>query len=124
MANTTPKYELIPDAASGLFRLRALRDIPSRGVVEGTLGGIVAGPDSLSQAGLCWVTAGAMVLAGGEVLGDALVTDRAVVTGNAGVSGAATVSGSAIVTGTATVTGTASTVTGTAVVAGADWVVE
>ena len=63
---TTPKYELIPDAASGLFRVRALRSIPSRGVVRGALGGLVAGPDNLSQTGLCWVTAGGYLTAGSD----------------------------------------------------------
>lgn len=41
------KYELIP--AGSLYRIVAVRDIPKRKVLAGDQGGLVTGPDVLSQ---------------------------------------------------------------------------
>ena len=51
------KYEMIPDE-SGLYRIRALIDIPAYGVEAGDLGGFIEKEDNLSHDG----TAGAPVV--------------------------------------------------------------
>lgn len=51
----SPKYELIPADAiyPGMFRVRALRDIPRYKVHAGDEGGVIAGEGNLSQEGDC-----------------------------------------------------------------------
>lgn len=65
----SPKYELIPADAiyPGMFRVRALRDIPRYKVHAGDEGGVIAGEGNLSQEGDCWVERGAMVWNGAFV---------------------------------------------------------
>ena len=73
----TEKYELIREdrldlGVCTLYRIRALRDIP--GVVNaGELGGYISGPESLSQAGNCWVTKDAKAFDGAEVRDNAVL---------------------------------------------------
>jgi len=56
------KYELTDEInAGGLRRIRALRDIPARGVRANDLGGWVAGEHSLSHDGYAWVFGNAQV---------------------------------------------------------------
>nr|DAP72501.1 MAG TPA: Putative transferase, nesg, ydcK, Structural Genomics.38A [Caudoviricetes sp.] len=79
------KYELtdmVLETEGGLVlhRIRALRDIPERGVAAGDSGGWVESEANLSQDGDSWVS------------GDAYVYGDACVSGNARVSGYARVS--------------------------------
>ena len=101
------KYELINEnRPDGLLRLKALTDIP--GVCKaGDVGGLVAGPENLSQEGACWVYVNARVSGGAQVYGSAQVSGNAVVYGSAQVYGSADVSGSASVSGSAVVFGSA-----------------
>jgi hypothetical protein len=71
------KYELLDvDEATGLHRIRALRDIPRYGVRAGDIGGLVAGPDNLSQDGDGWVSGDGRVSGNGRVSGDGRVYGR------------------------------------------------
>lgn len=46
------KYELTNERnTQGLYRIRALRDIPEFGVVKGALGGWIESKDNLAQHG-------------------------------------------------------------------------
>ena len=46
------KYELLDEGSdTGLYRIRALRDIPTVGVLAGALGGYVASGANLNQEG-------------------------------------------------------------------------
>ena len=90
------KYELTnethPDHPT-LYRIRALRDIPERGVKSGDLGGWVESELNLSPSGAAWVYGDA------QVSGDARVADNASVYGGAQVYGNASVYGDASVYG-------------------------
>lgn len=66
------KYEMIPEG--GLFRIKALRDIPSHGIKTGDLGGLIQEEHNLSQDGDCWVWRNARVYENARVSGDAKVT--------------------------------------------------
>ena len=103
-----PKYELTAEVnTNGLYRIRALRDIPLYGVKAGDLGGWVASEGNLSQAGDAWVTDSAWVYGSALVAGSARVYDSARVTDSARVSGDAQVYGDAWVSGDAQVYGDA-----------------
>jgi carbonic anhydrase/acetyltransferase-like protein (isoleucine patch superfamily) len=94
------KYELIDrNPVTGLYRIRALRDIPSRGVRIGSYGGLVEGEQNLSHDGDCWISRNA------EVYNNAKVKDNARVYENAKVYGAAVIRDNAIVGGYARVYG-------------------
>ena len=100
------KYELTGERnAEGLYRIRALRDIPRHGVRAGDLGGWVAGEANLAQDGDCWVADDAQVFGGARVYGQARVYDDAQVSGEARVSDEACVFGGARVYGEAWVFG-------------------
>ena len=100
------KYELLDlDEATGLHRIRALRDIPRYGVRAGDIGGLVAGPDNLSQDGDGWVFDNACVSDNGRVYDNACVFDNACVSGNGQISGNACVSGNGQISGNACVFG-------------------
>jgi hypothetical protein len=84
------KYELLEkDEETGLFRIRALRDIPGAGVEAGDLGGFVGSEGNLSQEGDAWVYDCAQVYGAARVYGDALVSYCARVSGHAQISGGA-----------------------------------
>lgn len=87
------KYEMIPDE-SGLYRIRALIDIPRYGVKAGDYGGFVETEDNLSQEDDAWIT------------GDARITDNAQITGDALIGGNAWITGDARITGDAIITAT------------------
>jgi hypothetical protein len=72
-----PKYELVEQESNGLWRIRALRDIPRHLVRKGDLGGLVSGPNNLSQYGDAWVGRNAQARDNSRVQDNALVTDFA-----------------------------------------------
>lgn len=82
------KYELVKVAEH--FRIRALKDFA--GIKAGEYGGLVSGPDNLSQHGNCWIGYGA------SVIGQASVHDDAIVTGSAFVYDSAVLADHAIIT--------------------------
>ena len=83
------KYEITdiqhPDNAN-LHRIKALVDIPGRGVKAGDLGGYIQSENNLSQDGNGWVS------------GNGRVTDNGKVTGNGWVTGYGLVAGYGLVT--------------------------
>jgi len=102
----TDKYELTDEKTilydgHTLHRIKALKDIPSKGVKKGDLGGWVESYDNLDQMGDCWVADNAYVY------GNAKVYDKAWVYGDAQVYGKAKVYGDAKVSGTAMIYGNA-----------------
>lgn len=106
------KYELVKDLTMDdggvtLYRIRALRDIPWRGVKAGDLGGWVASERNLSQRGKAWVYGDAKVSGDARVFGDAQVHDKAVISGNARISDRAQISGKACIRGMVQVCGSA-----------------
>ena len=105
------KYELTAETlehtGKTLHRIRALRDIPERGVAAGDLGGWVESEANLSQDGDSWVYGNAWVYGDAHVFGDALVYGNARVSDDARVSGHAWVSCDACVSGNARVSGDA-----------------
>ena len=114
MNNKPPKYEILPEpyyrhGDRPLYRIRALRDF---GIVKaGQLGGLIAGPDNLSQEGECWVTDEACVWDNAQVRRNAWVENYAsvggcaVVSGNAIVGGSVSIEDSAYICGDATLFG-------------------
>lgn len=109
----SPKYELIPADAiyPGMFRVRALRDIPRYKVHAGDEGGVITGEGNLSQGGDCWVERGAMVWNGAFVTGNALLggeaeaIDCARIEGEAQVFGNSSIQGDAVISGTSQIWG-------------------
>ena len=95
------KYELTNESLDGLYRIRALRDIPRYGVKAGDLGGWVESEKNLSQDGECWVGGSALVYGHAQVTGNALVDGDARVYENAWVGGSARVRGDAWIVGRA-----------------------
>ena len=100
-----PKFEILMDDfkeidGRKLFRIRALRDIPSNrnfppSVKAGDLGGWVESEDNLSQEGNCWIYNNACVFGNASIKDNAAVTHDAVVSDNALVAGDAIVGGKA-----------------------------
>lgn len=104
------KYELTDetlelDENKILFRIKALRDIPSQGVEAGDLGGWVQSYGNLSLAGNCWVFDEAKVYDGACVHGNAIVQDHVEVFEQAEVYDSARISGNAKVHENASVFG-------------------
>ncbi len=107
------KYEITPNYITifklPLFRIRALRDIPSAGVKAGDLGGYIENEENLSQEGRCWIGGEACVYCKSYVFGDAQVYgnahvfDHAQIYGNAQVFENATVYNCALVFGNASI---------------------
>ena len=85
-----------------LYRIKAIEDIPARGVKKGDKGGFIA---SLEVKGNARVSGNAWVSGNAQVFGDALVSGNAQVYGDAQVYGNAQVSGNAWVSGDAQVSG-------------------
>lgn len=76
------KYELLFEEATSwkganVYRIRALRDIPTHGVKTGDLGGFIESEDNLNQAGRAWVGGNAKVFNESHIDGDVLVTGEA-----------------------------------------------
>ena len=83
-----PKYELTDEVnADGLYRIRALRDIPLCGVKAGDLGGWVASEANLLQTGECWVFGHSRVFGNSQVSGNSRVSGHSQVFGNSQVFG-------------------------------------
>ena len=101
------KYKLTEETKqhgeTTLYRIQALRDIPSMGVKAGDLGGWVAGEHNLSQEGDAWVYKNAKVYRNAKVCDDAVVYENAQVYGYAVVYGNAKVYENAVVYGYAKV---------------------
>lgn len=70
-----------------LHRIRALVDIPFRGIKAGQLGGFIEKEDNLSHDGNAWVGGNAIVCDNAVVKDNALVTDNAKLTNNCKVYG-------------------------------------
>ena len=119
------KYELTnethPDHPT-LYRIRALRDIPERGVKSGDLGGWVESEGNLSHECAAWVSGDARVFGTAQVSGNARVYGDASVYGHARVADNASVYGNARVYGGARVYGDASVYGNDAQVYGGAWV--
>ena len=92
--NSTLKYELIPYTGPSLgpgqyYRVKALKSFGVVGVnyvKKGSIGGIVSGPDNLSQRGNCWVANNAKVLGSSRIKNNARVYNNATVI-NSNISG-------------------------------------
>lgn len=93
------KYELANEPilfmGHTLYRIKALKSIPSKNVKKGDLGGWVESYNNLDQKGDCWVADDAYVYSNAEVSGDAEVCGNANVYGNAKVFDNAEVCGNA-----------------------------
>ena len=92
--------------AHTLYRIKALRDIPSKNVKAGDLGGYIENESNLSQDGDCWIGDEAVVFNGAIVKDDAHVYDlahveRAKIYERAKVHDEAIIVGAAIVKGDA-----------------------
>lgn len=107
------KHSLI-QTVHGMFRVIAEEDNPTFSVSKGQIGGIVSGPDNLSQDGLAWIAYNASCIDGSRVLEDAYVGGNALLAAGAVVAGQSYVTGDALLEGCVTVLD-ASTVDGTAV---------
>lgn len=118
-ASSPQKYELIPADAiyPGMFRVRALRDIPRYKVHAGDEGGVITGEGNLSQEGDCWVERGAMVWNGAFVTGNALLGGEAEAIDCARIEGEAQISGNSSIQGDAVISGE-SRIWGNMVIAG------
>lgn len=74
------RYELVETLDEGLYRIRALVDIPRLDVKSGDFGGLVEGEQNLSQEGKGWIHYDSKVT-GESVVVDAVLYKRCVVTG-------------------------------------------
>ena len=108
-----------------LYRIQALKDIPSIKVKKGDLGGWIESYDNLDQKGECWVGGEAIVYGDAKVFdnaqiyneakvcdnaqiyGNALITNLVWVSGNVKIYGNAKVYGNAQICGSAKVYGNA-----------------
>jgi len=86
---------------STLYRIQALKNIPSKKIKAGDLGGWIESYDNLDQKGDCWVGGEAFVYSDAKVFDNAWVYDNAWICGNAHVYGDAQVYGKAWVYGDA-----------------------
>ena len=82
-----------------LYRIRALIDIPNKGVKAGDLGGYVERESNLCHDDSSWIGGDAHVCENAKVYGNALVTDRARITKNAKIYGDSIVRDDAEITG-------------------------
>ena len=100
--NSTLKYELIPYTGPSIgpdqyYRVKALKSFGVVGVnyvKKGSIGGIVSGPNNLSQEGNCWIANNARVLGTSRVIDNARVYNRAIVK-NSNISERARIYGNA-----------------------------
>ena len=104
----SPSFEIVGEPRGGLYRIRAVRDIPDQGVRKGDLGGWVSSKylndGTLRISGEAWVAGDAIVKENARVEGNACVKDNAVVAGSVRVSRCAVVEKGAMVWGTIEVT--------------------
>lgn len=90
-----------------LHQIRALRNLNSRPIKKGDLGGYIESETNLDQNGNAWVHTRAVVYGTAFVTGGAVVADASVVRGNARVRDNAQVNGNSLVEGDADVHGIA-----------------
>ena len=90
-----------------LHRIQALKDIPSKKVKKGDLGGWIESYDNLDQKGDCWIGDTAWVYDEAKVYGDAYVFGDALVGEDAEVFDNAKVYGDTIISGKAQIYGNA-----------------
>jgi carbonic anhydrase/acetyltransferase-like protein (isoleucine patch superfamily) len=85
------KYEMIPDEETGLYRIKALRDIPwiteGRSVHTGDIGGFVETEKNLSHEGSCWIFDNARAIGYSKIKDDARILHDAIVEGQSTVNG-------------------------------------
>lgn len=107
----TKKYELTDRTTvlggRTLHRIRALKDIPEKGVEKGDYGGYIESEDNLFIYGTAWVADSAAVYGKAEVDGSATVSDNAKVYGSARLFDRAKVYGRARVSGSSRIFGNA-----------------
>lgn len=108
------KYEIIKDdyiviqegnVSHKLYRIRALRDIPTANVVAGDFGGRIAGEYNLSQHGNCWVGPFATVYENARVMDNAQVVGYDTICGCATIGDEAYVNANSEIYGCAVVCG-------------------
>lgn len=96
---SSKKYEFTGEAKQhegiDLHRIRAVKDIPEKGVKAGDLGGWIQSEKNLSHKGSCWVSDEAWVFGEARIIGNALISGNAWVFGYAEISDYAQVSGDA-----------------------------
>lgn len=116
MPSQTPKYEILKNDWNTAFnrpvyRIRALRDIPTQRVRAGDLGGYVENERNLAQDGDAWIANSATAADRSRVEGSALVkdysivADYAVIKDSAVVGSFSTIKGHAVVRDNARVMG-------------------
>lgn len=102
------KEKIIEDGHK-LYRIQALKDIPSLDIYKGDLGGWIESYDNLDQKGDCWVEGEAKVFGNAKVYDNAKISivawvyDNAKVYGNAEVYDTGEVYGNAEICGNAKV---------------------
>lgn len=105
-----PKYKLIKDKESSLYRIQALdyiNTINGYKISPGDYGGLVSSAENLDQEGNCWITYNAKVIDNAFVAGNAVITGNAVVSENAQVFDNVIVYNDAYIYGHATLSGNA-----------------
>lgn len=105
-----PKYKLIKDKESSLYRIQALdyiNTISGYKISPGDYGGLVSSAENLDQEGNCWITYNAKVIDNAFVAGNAVITGNAVVSENAQVFDNVIVYNNAYIYGHATLSGNA-----------------
>lgn len=105
-----PKYKLIKDKESSLYRIQALdyiNTINGYKISPGDYGGLVSSAENLDQKGNCWITYNAKVIDNAFVAGNAVITGNAVVSENAQVFDNVIVYNDAYIYGHATLSGNA-----------------
>ena len=105
-----PKYKLIKDKESSLYRIQALdyfNTINGYTISPGDYGGLVSSAENLDQKGNCWITYNAKVIDNAFVAGNAVITGNAVVSENAQVFDNVIVYNDAYIYGHATLSGNA-----------------
>ena len=104
------KYELVLDAGEGSskrYRIRALKAMKlSQAAGEvyvkaGEWGGLVSGPDNLSQQGTCWIDSTSAVVGNARVCDSAFIKDSSMVEGHAVVEHEAFVGQNSLISGSA-----------------------
>lgn len=118
-----PKIDWIDGADGIVYRIVALRDIPSHNVRKGDKGGFVESEDNLDHAGDCWIADDACACGGAYVGMNAALTHTAVAYGDAIISRNAKICDTAEVSGNAYVSGIAK-VDWCAKVSGSAWIIE
>lgn len=100
------KYEIIDqDSATGLYRIRAIRDIPRHGVMKGDLGGLIRDHFSLYKEGDAWVGKDAVVLDSANVYENAYVGGHSIIKDSSKVFGNVRIKDTVIVGGNTKVYG-------------------